>query len=87
VGVDHGGGHVAVAEELLDGADVGAVFQQVGGEGVAEGVAGGALGDAALRAWFWVDAATLRWMASALRNRVISAAPMSAGWRLSWKRM
>jgi hypothetical protein len=27
----HRGGHVAVAEELLDGADVGAVFQQVGG--------------------------------------------------------
>ena len=26
VGVDHGGGHVAVAEELLDGADVGAVL-------------------------------------------------------------
>jgi hypothetical protein len=41
VGVDHGGGDVAVAEELLDGADVGAVLQQVGGEGVAEGVAGG----------------------------------------------
>ena len=31
VGVDHGGGHVAVSEQLLDGADVGAVFQQVGG--------------------------------------------------------
>jgi hypothetical protein len=26
VGVDHGGGDVAVAEELLDGSDVGAVF-------------------------------------------------------------
>jgi len=26
VGVDHGGGHVAMAEELLDGADVGAVL-------------------------------------------------------------
>ena len=46
VGVDHGGGHVAVAEELLDGADVGAVLQEVGGEGVAEGVAGGSLRDA-----------------------------------------
>jgi Phage integrase, N-terminal SAM-like domain len=46
VGVDHGGGDVAVAEKFLDGSDVGAVFQQVGGEGVAEGVAGGALGDA-----------------------------------------
>jgi hypothetical protein len=39
VGVDHGGGDVAVAEELLDGADVVAGFQQVGGEGMAEGVA------------------------------------------------
>jgi hypothetical protein len=34
-----------------------------------------------------VDAATLRWMARSLRKRVISAAPMSAGWRLSWKKM
>lgn len=32
VGVDHGGGHVAVAEELLDGADVIAAFEQVCGE-------------------------------------------------------
>ena len=38
VGVDLGGGEAGVAEELLDGAEVGAVLQQVGGEGVAEGV-------------------------------------------------
>lgn len=38
VGVDLGGGEAGVAEEFLDGAEVGAVFQQVGGEGVAEGV-------------------------------------------------
>jgi hypothetical protein len=37
-----------VPEELLNGADVVAVFQQVGGEGVAEGVRAGALGDAGM---------------------------------------
>ena len=35
-----------MAEQLLDGADVGARFEQVGGEAVAEGVAGDALGEA-----------------------------------------
>jgi hypothetical protein len=32
VRIDHRGTNVAVAEEFLDGADVGAVFEQVGGE-------------------------------------------------------
>jgi hypothetical protein len=45
VGVDHGGRDVAVAEELLDGADVVSGFQKVGGEGVAEGVAADAFGE------------------------------------------
>ncbi len=45
VSVDHRGADVVVAKQLLDGADVVAVFQEVGGEGVAEGVAGGPLGD------------------------------------------
>ena len=45
MGVDHGGGDVAVAEELLDGADVVAAFEEVGGEGVAEGVAGDSFGE------------------------------------------
>ena len=45
VGVDHGGGDVAVAEELLDSANVVAGLEEVGGEGVAEGVAAGRLGD------------------------------------------
>ena len=40
VRVDHGRGHVAVAEDLLHRADAVAALQQVGGEGVAEGVAG-----------------------------------------------
>jgi hypothetical protein len=45
VGVDHGDGDVAVAEELLDGADVVAGFEEVGGEGVPEAVGGDVLGD------------------------------------------
>ena len=36
MGVDLGGGDVGVAEEGLDGADVGAVGKQVGGETVAD---------------------------------------------------
>ena len=42
------GGYVPVPEEFLHGEDVVAVFQQVGGEGVAEGVGAGALGDAGM---------------------------------------
>jgi hypothetical protein len=38
-------------------------------------------------AWFCVAAATLRRLASQLRNAVTSAAPMAAGWRLPWKKM
>lgn len=38
MGVEHRGVHVLVAEEFLDGADVVASRQEVGGEGVAEGV-------------------------------------------------
>ena len=45
VGVDHGDFDVFVAEEFLDGADVVAVLEEVGGEGVAEGVAADAFGE------------------------------------------
>ena len=38
VGVNLGGGDVGVAEERLDGAKIGAVHEEVGGEAVAEGV-------------------------------------------------
>jgi hypothetical protein len=48
VGVDHRRGNAAVAEELLHGADVVTAFQEVGGEGVAEGV----IGDAFVEAGF-----------------------------------
>ena len=42
VGVELGGGDVFMAEKFLDGADIGAGFEEVGGEGVAEGVGAGA---------------------------------------------
>jgi hypothetical protein len=48
VRVDHGGLGRALSEELLDGADVVAVGEEVGGEGVAQGVAGGVLAQAGL---------------------------------------
>ena len=41
VGIDHGGADIFVAEEFLDGANVVAVFEEMGGERVAEGVATG----------------------------------------------
>lgn len=46
VGVDLGGADVGVAEHGLDGADVGAVHEEVGGEAVAKRVGGNVLGDA-----------------------------------------
>jgi hypothetical protein len=48
VGVDHGRADVGVAEQLLHGADVVAAFQQVGGEGMAQGVRRRRLVDARL---------------------------------------
>ena len=38
LGVALGGGEALVAEHLLDGAQVGAFFEHVGAEGVAQGV-------------------------------------------------
>ena len=46
VRVDHGRADVAMAEELLDGADVVAVLEQVGRERVAKCVTARVLGDA-----------------------------------------
>lgn len=46
VGVDLSGGNVGVAEERLNGAEVGAVHEEVGGEGMAESVGGDVLGNA-----------------------------------------
>jgi len=49
VGVDHRGAHVLVTEQLLNGADVAPVLEQMGGEGMTEAVRGGPLGEASLR--------------------------------------
>ena len=48
VGVDLGGRNVRVAQHLLDGTQVRTVLQQVGGEGVAQGVGRDVLLDARL---------------------------------------
>lgn len=49
MGVDHCRLYVAVAKKLLDGTDVVSSFEEVGGEGMAEGVAGDRLTDAGLQ--------------------------------------
>jgi len=46
MGVDHGGFDVFVSEEFLNGANVVAVLEEVGGEGVTEGVRGDGFLDA-----------------------------------------
>src|SRR3989344_500854 len=48
VGIDLGGGNAGVAQHDLDGADVRAVAEQVGGEAVADDVRGDFLGNAGL---------------------------------------
>ena len=45
MGIDHRRAHVLVAKKLLDGADVVALLQQVGGKRVTEGMARRRLGD------------------------------------------
>ena len=49
MGVDHGGFDVFMTEEFLDGADVVAVLEKVGCEGMAEGVTADAFGKVAVR--------------------------------------
>ena len=44
MGIDLGGGDVGMAQHLLDAAEIGAVVDQVGGEGVPEHVGGQPLG-------------------------------------------
>jgi len=45
MGVDHGGGDIRMPQKLLHRADVVACFEQVGGKGVAQGMATYLLGD------------------------------------------
>ncbi len=46
VRIDHRGAHVVVAQQLLNRADVVPIFEEIGGEGVAQAVRGGSLGKA-----------------------------------------
>ena len=46
MGVDHRSCHIGVPEKFLDGADIGAGFEQVRGEGMAQRMAADGLGDA-----------------------------------------
>ena len=48
LGIDLGGGDIGVAQHLLNGVEVCAVFQQMGGKGMAERVGGDVLLDARL---------------------------------------
>lgn len=56
VGVDLGGGDVGVAEHGLDGTDVGAVHEQVGGEAMAKSMRRDVLGNAGCVGVFLDDA-------------------------------
>lgn len=56
VGVDLGGGDVGVAEHSLDGAEIGAVHEEVSGEAVAQSVGRNVLGDAGGAGVFLDDA-------------------------------
>ena len=49
--VDHGGGDIGMTQEALDGPDVGFRLEEMGGEGMAHGMAGGTFKEA-LRAAF-----------------------------------
>src|SRR5580692_10263930 len=48
VGIDLGGGNAFMAQHFLYGAEVGATFHEMGGEGMTEGVGGNVLGNAGL---------------------------------------
>jgi hypothetical protein len=48
MGVNHGGAHIAVAQQLLHGANIGACLQQVRGKAVAQSVHRGVFGNARL---------------------------------------
>lgn len=48
VKVDHGGGDVRVAHQVLDGADVGSALEEMGGKGMTHAMGGGRFRDACL---------------------------------------
>jgi hypothetical protein len=80
VGVDHRGGDVLVAKELLHGPDVVPRLEEVSGEGVTKGVAGGGLEDGLVEVV--PPALTRRSTASQVRKRAMSPAPIIVGCRL-----
>jgi hypothetical protein len=45
MGVNHGGSHILVAQELLNRADIVTILKQMCGKRMTEGVTGGILGD------------------------------------------
>jgi hypothetical protein len=95
VGVNHGRFNIGMAEEFLDGADVVAGFEQVGGEGVAEGVAADGLGDAGgagCAADFLLQAGSIRVMTAEdararidrepIRGKDVLPLPLAGGGRI-----
>ena len=69
VGVDHGGLELGVAEELLDGSDVVAGEEEMGGEGMPHRVGSGRLADPSVASgvlYGALDAAGVEVMAAAL---------------------
>src|SRR5437870_5739930 len=71
MGIDHGGTHVLVSQEFLQGTDIVAVLQQMRGETVPQGVTAAALGDAGLLESLFYGSLEHRFrhMVSALNSR------------------
>ena len=65
MGVDLRGGNIGVTEERLDGTEVGAVHEEVGGEGMAQGVWADVLSDAGHAGVFFDDALDAAWSETA----------------------
>lgn len=79
VGVEHGGPHVLVYEQFLYGPNVLSFLQQMGCEGMPERVARGELRRAGRR--------TAAFAAKWVREALLSASPMSVGWRTLRRKM
>ena len=61
VGVNLGGADVGVAEESLDGANVGAIHEEIGSKGVTESVGRNVLGNASCASVFLNHALDTAW--------------------------
>jgi hypothetical protein len=69
MGIDHGGLHILMAQQLLHGADIIACFKQVSGKAMAEG----------MRANIFMNSC---FDAKQVRNCSISGPTVSFGWRV-----